>query len=91
MALVDPVAAYIAALGDHREDAPDAFPHVPGEHEGIVEFLEDQLHQAIQLALLLLWNIIQIGFHHADLASDTMACTCRMHRAVPSIAGLRRT
>jgi hypothetical protein len=68
--LVNPGAACVAAVEDNLEDPSGLLPLVLGKREGVVELLEDQLHHALQLALLLRWQMVEVGAHRsASLAS----------------------
>ena len=64
MWLIDPGAARIAAVEDHLQDASRLLPLVLGEREGVFELLKDQLHHVFNLALLLRWQMIEVGLHH---------------------------
>ncbi len=66
MPFVDPGAARIAAVENDLKDASGLLPLVPGEREGVVELLEDQLHHALKLALLLRWQLFEVGLHLSD-------------------------
>lgn len=69
-------AACIATIEYHLEDAPRLLPLVFGKREGAVELLEDQLHHALKLALLLRGQMIKIGAHdQMSVAGADSRCT----------------
>ena len=63
--LVDPGPARIAAVEDDLKDPAGLLPVMLGQCEGVVEFLEDQLDDAFQLALLLRRQMIEVGLHQS--------------------------
>src|SRR3546814_17692852 len=60
---VDPAAARITAIQDDLVDPALLLPGHGAECECILEFLEDDLLHALELALLVRRELIEIGFH----------------------------
>src|SRR4051812_41564312 len=63
MRLIDPAAARIAAVEDDLEDTRLLLPVRGGNRGGIAKFLEEDLHDALQLALLGRGQMIEVGTH----------------------------
>jgi hypothetical protein len=63
--LVDPAAACVRAVEDDLEDAALLFPVLGREDARFLELLEQDLHNALELALLGRRKMIQIGAHFA--------------------------
>src|SRR3990167_2931147 len=63
MGLIDPAAAGIAAIQDNFFDPPFLLPLLLGERQCILEFLENDLYNALQFALLIRGEMVQVGTH----------------------------
>ena len=63
MRFVDLGAARIAAIKDDLQNSSGLFPLMLCERKSVVELLEDQLHHALQLALFLWWEMVEIASH----------------------------
>lgn len=60
---VDPVAARIRAIKDDFEDAALLFPLLGRQRTSLVEFLEQNLHDALELTLLGWRQMVDLGPH----------------------------
>ena len=61
--LVDPAAARIGAVKDDLEDAALLLPVLGRKRARLLEFLEQDLHHALELALLGRRKMIEVGAH----------------------------
>src|SRR3546814_116565 len=67
----DTLFPYTTLFRSHLEDAPGLFPLMLREREGVVELLEDQLHHALKLALLLRGQMVEFSAHGQTSVAKT--------------------
>src|SRR3546814_1066128 len=67
----DTLFPYTTLFRSHLEDAPGLFPLMLREREGVVELLEDQLHHALKLALLLRGQMVVFSAHGQPSVAKT--------------------
>ena len=86
--IVHPVAARVRAVERHLEDAALALVRLRAQRRGVLELLEEDLHHALQLALLGRRQVLQGGLHHRDSRRLARPLQAGAHpRARPALAG----
>ena len=76
MGLVDPAAARIGAVEDDLEDAALLLPVLGRERARLLEFLEQDLHHALELALLGGRKMVDISAHRCSFPFLEISASC---------------